>query len=181
MATLCWAAGGLRLVNSPTSVALSSRTARLLASAVVVLALIAALAACGPRRNSVYCPVCNMKVDPNGPWTAEIVYSDGTKLLFESPGDMIAFYHEPHKYKVSEAQKNLTLAESVLVRDYNAKARFDATEGTFVYRSRVNGPMGPDLVPFAKAEDGIAFAEANGGSVARFGELTTEMIRELRK
>jgi nitrous oxide reductase accessory protein NosL len=94
---------------------------------------------------------------------------------------MMAFYHEPHKYRATEAQRNLALAERILVRDYNARRRVDAAEATFVYKSRVKGPMGPDLIPFAKAEDGAAFAEANGGSVARFRELTVEMVRDLRK
>src|SRR5215813_3744597 len=41
------------------------------------------------------CPVCKMRVRASDDWTAEIYYKDGTKLMFESPGDMLVFYTSP--------------------------------------------------------------------------------------
>lgn len=181
MAKSCWAAAGSSLVIRAMAAGSSARGARLLAGAILAVTLSAGSISCGPGGKGAYCPVCSMKVDPNGPWTAEIVYSDGTKLLFESPGDMMTFYYEPQKYKVSDTQKDPARVEKMLVRDYNSKMRIEAAEAAFVYKSRIKGPMGPDLVPFSRSEDAASFAEANGGSVTGFGELTVEMIRALRK
>jgi len=67
----------------------------------LVLCLAASLlfSSCGPARGVVkadatfgYCPVCQMKVKASDDWAAEIYYKDQTKLMFESPGDLLIFY-----------------------------------------------------------------------------------------
>src|ERR1700704_4170109 len=49
------------------------------------------------------CPVCRMRVKASDDWAAEIYYKDQTKLMFESPGDMLAFYTSPDRYGVDDA------------------------------------------------------------------------------
>jgi copper chaperone NosL len=130
---------------------------------------------------SGFCPVCRMKVETGDPWASEVYYSDGTKLMFESPGDMMTFYSAPEKYKVPDAQKDRAKIEKIVVKDYQTKEEIDARKANLVYKSKVEGPMGPDFLPFSKREDADSFVAANGGKVVALNEVTTEMVLNLRK
>ena len=143
---------------------------------------------CGPSRGAVksdaafgYCPVCQMKVKASDDWTAEIYYNDRTKLMFESPGDMLAFYTSPKVYAVDEAYKDRAKIERIVVKDYQSKQPTDARQAVFVYKSKVTGPMGADFLPFGNRADAEAFVAANGGSLLSLNEVTGEMARDLRK
>jgi len=149
----------------------------LLALAVLLIAVLTT--ACG--RSSDACPVCNMKVKPSDPWSAEIVYKDGSKLMFESPGDLMTFYSAPDRFDVTDAQKNLSNAERILVKDYHSRSQVEARGARFVYQSKVHGPMGRDLVPFADESAALAFVEANGGTMITFEQVTPDMVRNLRR
>ncbi len=129
-----------------------------------------------------YCPVCGMKVTSGDQFASEIIYKDGTKLMFESAGDMMTFYSAPDRYNdVTAAQKSRTNIEKVLVKDYNSRKVIDAREASLVYKSKIEGPMGPDLLAFNRPEEARDFAAANGGKVVTFGEVTPEMVQNLRK
>ena len=146
------------------------------------------LSSCGPRRGAVasnaafgYCPVCHMRVKASDDWAAEIYYKDGTKLLFESPGDMLAFYTSPRGYDVDDAHKDRANIERIVVKDYQSKQPTDARQAVFVYKSKIEGPMGADFLPFGKRADAEAFVAANGGTLLSLNDVTGEMARDLRK
>jgi nitrous oxide reductase accessory protein NosL len=128
-----------------------------------------------------YCPVCKMKVKTEDLWAAEMIYRDGTKLMFESPADMLAFRSDPDRYTVTAAQKDLANVDRILVKDYNTRTQIDARQAKLVYKSKVNGPMGPDLVAFLSHDEATAFAGVNGGTVVALSEVTPEMVKDLRK
>jgi len=143
---------------------------------------------CGPKRGAVAsnaafgnCPVCHMKVKASDDWTAEIYYKDQTKLMFESPGDMLAFYTSPRGYDVDDAHKERANIERIAVKDYQSKQPTDARQTVFVYKSKIEGPMGADFLPFGKREDAAAFVAANGGTLLSLNDVTGEMARDLRK
>ena len=127
------------------------------------------------------CPVCHMKVKSADDWMAEIYYNDQTKLMFETPGDMLAFYTSPANYGVDDAHRDLARIERINVKDYQSKQSIDARQAKFVYQSKVEGPMGPDFLTFAKREDAEAFVAANGGTLLSLTEVTAAMARDLRK
>lgn len=154
----------------------------------IAACLVVAVAACGKRSGPLplsategYCPVCSMKVKADNQWASEIIYKDGTKLMFETPGDMLKFYSSPGSYDVVDAQKSLANVDRVLLKDYQTRGPIDVREAALVYKSNVSGPMGPDVIAFFKPEDAQVFASANGGKVIGFNELTPEMIENLRK
>lgn len=122
-----------------------------------------------------------MKVKASDDWTAEIHYRDGTKLMFESPGDMLAFYTAPDQYDVDEAHKDLSSVERLAVKDYQSKQPIDARQTTFVYKSKIEGPMGAEFIPFGSRETAETFITANGGRLLSLSEVTSEMVREVRK
>jgi copper chaperone NosL len=156
---------------------------------VSIFALCLLIVACGGKPGSLVpkganqgsCPVCHMTVNSSDPWVAEIVYADGNKLMFESPGDMMAFYTSPEKYDVPVAQKSRANVAQVLVKDYNTKQQVDARQAKFVYKSKVNSPMGADFVPFAEEGDAARFVEENGGAAMSFKDVTPELVQNLRK
>ena len=127
------------------------------------------------------CPVCRMDVKASDPAMAEIFYSDGTKVMFETAGDMLTFYIAPDKYEVTDAQKDRGNIDRILMKDYNSKAGIEARQAALVYKSKVNGPMGPDVFAFQNHQEARSFVETNGGSLLTFNDLTPEMVRNLRK
>jgi copper chaperone NosL len=114
-------------------------------------------------------------------WSAEIYYNDGTKIIFESLGDLLSFYNAPEEYGATEPQKDRASVARTAARDYQSKQVIDAREATLVYGSKVQGPMGPDFVAFSKKEDAEAFAAANGGRITAFPDVTHQMVKDLRK
>jgi copper chaperone NosL len=148
-----------------------------------------ALTSCTASRPSVvsadattgYCAVCKMKVNAADPWASEIHFSDGTKLMFETPGDMVTFYSAPEKYEVPDAQKNRANITSIVVKDYQTRQFLDARQASLVYKSRIESDMGPDFVPLATREAAERFVAANGGAIVALSEVTPEMVQNLRK
>lgn len=122
-----------------------------------------------------------MDVKASDPAMAEIFYSDGTKVMFETAGDMLTFYSAPDKYEVTDVQKDRGNIDRILMKDYNSKAGIDARRAALVYKSKVNGPMGPDVFAFQNQQEARSFVETNGGSLVTFNDLTPEMVRNLRK
>jgi len=149
----------------------------------------AILTSCSPSRAWVvsasamtgYCPVCKMSVKASSDWTAEIYYNDGTKLMFESPGDMLSFYIAPEKYIVPEKQKNNANITKILVKDYQSKNQIDARQSSLVYNSSIKSDMGPELVPLATREAAEEVAAKNGGTIISWNDVTSEVVHNLRK
>jgi copper chaperone NosL len=127
------------------------------------------------------CPVCRMQVKASDDWVAEIYYNDHTKLMFESPGDMLAFYVSPERYAVDDVHKDRANIRRISVKDYQSKQPVEARQAKFVFKSKVEGPMGPDFLPFAKKEDGEVFVAANGGTLLSLDEVTSSMVGQVRK
>ncbi|HWP44636.1 MAG TPA: nitrous oxide reductase accessory protein NosL [Blastocatellia bacterium] len=145
--------------------------------------------ACGGKRGGPvpvgaargHCPVCKMSVKASDRWTSEISYKDGTKLMFESPGDMFSFYTSPARYDVPDSHKDRASIEKIIVKDYNTGNPVELEQASFAYESKVNSPMGPDLIPFAYKKDGLLFIEENGGRLISSGDVTPEIVRNLRR
>jgi nitrous oxide reductase accessory protein NosL len=145
--------------------------------------------ACAPDKNGPikadaafgYCPVCQMKVQSSDDWASEIYYADGTKLMFESPGDMLLFYTSPDKFKSTDAQKDRANITKIVLKEYQTNAAIDGRQAQLVYKSKIEGPMGPDFLAFNKRTDADAFVAANGGMVIGLNDVTAEMAKNLRK
>jgi len=159
-------------------------------AAPVLMLVIAMLtfSSCGSRSGDVTasatmgtCPVCHMKVNASDEWASEIYFKDGTKLIFESPGDMLAFYTSPASYNVDDAHKNRANIDRIIVKDYQTKQPIDALQARLAYKSKIEGPMGADFFPFARRDEAETFVAANGGTLLALNEVTSDMVRDLRK
>jgi nitrous oxide reductase accessory protein NosL len=67
------------------------------------------------------------------------------------------------------------------MKDYNTRSQIEGREATLVYKSKVQSPMGPDVLAFSKRDDAEKFAAANGGRTMTFAELTPQLVLDLRK
>jgi nitrous oxide reductase accessory protein NosL len=127
-----------------------------------------------------------MRVNASDRDASEIIYNDDTKLLFESQGDMLWFYFaqdfpQPERFAVTPVQSERGNIARILVKDYNTTSQIEGRDAVLVYKSRVHSLMGPDVFAFAKRDEAEKFAAANGGRVTTFGELTPQLVLDLRK
>lgn len=123
------------------------------------------------------CPVCGMFVDKYKDWAGEIIFNDSTVIYFDGPKDLFRFYQNPGKYGSSIKQGDIA---SVYVKDYYSLSFIDGHRAFYVIGSNVLGPMGKEMVPFAKKEDAEAFLKDHGGKrVLSFGEINPAILKSL--
>jgi len=123
------------------------------------------------------CPVCGMFVAKYNDWISSITFRDSSTLFFDGPKDLFKFYLNPGKYGSSKKQGDIT---SVYVKDYYSLALIDGRLAFYVIGSDVLGPMGKELVPFAKKEDAVGFLKDHGGKrVQSFGEINPATLKSL--
>jgi nitrous oxide reductase accessory protein NosL len=123
------------------------------------------------------CPVCGMFVAPYPNWLGVIVFKDGGRSYFDGPKDLFTYYLAPEKY--GSARKTADIAE-IYVKDYYSVTAIDGRKAFYVIGSDVRGPMGKELVPFAKKADADGFLkDHHGRKVLSFDEITRATLNSL--
>jgi copper chaperone NosL len=120
------------------------------------------------------CQVCGMFVAKYREWIAEIIFSDGTYVVFDGPKDMLKYYFNPGKYNPSRKQSDI---QSIYVTEYYSTKLMDAKNMFYVSGGNVNGPMGPELVPVETIGRAKEFMiDHKGKKVLKFSEITREDV-----
>jgi nitrous oxide reductase accessory protein NosL len=128
----------------------------------------------GPREK---CPVCGMFVARHPDWMAEIRFRDGSRVLFDGAKDLFKFLLRVDDYGPAARRADV---ESISVTDYYAVRAVEARAAFFVSGGDVLGPMGQELVPFARLEEAKEFQKDHGGKrLLRFDQVTAELLKEL--
>ena len=141
------------------------------------LSVFAAQAAPPTVPRDAKCPVCGMFVAKYPDWNASAVYRDGRKIFFDGPKDLCKYYLNPQKYDPTARRAEIV---ALSVRDYYSLAVIDARLAYFVVGSNVMGPMGRELIPFAKKGDAEGFqADHQGRRPIRFQEITPALLKTL--
>lgn len=123
------------------------------------------------------CPVCGMFVARFPDWTAAVRYRDGAWAYCDGPKDLFTHLLKPARPQPGRA---LADAAAVVVKDYYSLAFIDARKAWFVLGSSVLGPMGRELVPFAREADARGFLKDHGGQrVVAFPEVTPQLLKAL--
>jgi nitrous oxide reductase accessory protein NosL len=123
------------------------------------------------------CPVCGMFVAKYPDWVASITFRDSTSVYFDGPKDLFTFYLDPGKY--GPARKQTDIAD-IHVKDYYSLAIIDGRQAFYVIGSNVLGPMGKELVPFARKDDAEGFMrDHRGAKILRFSEITRYVLKGL--
>ncbi|MBI5585129.1 MAG: nitrous oxide reductase accessory protein NosL [Deltaproteobacteria bacterium] len=139
----------------------------------------AQLADLKPHRpaNRDKCPVCGMFVYKYPDWTAQLVFPDGNRLYFDGVKDLMKFYLNPAQYKFTKARPETA---AVYMTDYYALESIEGTRAFYVLGSDVFGPMGKELIPFAREEEAREFMKDHKGKkILRFREITPEILKAL--
>src|SRR5512142_1260586 len=124
------------------------------------------------------CPVCGMFVSKYPDWTAEIVFNDGSYVVFDGAKDMFTYYFDIVKFSPSKKREDIA---SIYVTDYYAVTPVDARSAYYVSGSDVYGPMGKELVPFAKEADARGFkADHRGRALLTFDAITPDILKDLK-
>lgn len=114
------------------------------------------------------CPICGMFVYKYPRWAAQIFYGD-KHLSFDGVKDMMKYYFL-HKDGVSK----------IVVSDYYSQKALNAKEVYYVVGSDVYGPMGEELIPFAKESEAKTFyMDHKGSEILKFDDITENDIKKL--
>ncbi len=123
------------------------------------------------------CPVCGMFVAKYPDFLAQIIFKDSSYSLFDGLKDMFKYYLNMKAYSPSTTVADI---DSVYVNDYYTLSPVDGLKAYFVIGSDILGPMGKELIPFAKEADAKAFMKDHGGrAILKFTEVTSATLREL--
>ncbi len=120
------------------------------------------------------CPVCGMFVYKYRKWVAEIVFKDGSYVVFDGCKDMFKYYFNMAKYT---KKKNRDDIADIYVTEYYTLQVQKASDVLFIVGSDVLGPMGHELIP-VKGEDSAKIFNIghNGKEVIRFNEMSAADI-----
>jgi nitrous oxide reductase accessory protein NosL len=123
------------------------------------------------------CPVCGMFVAKYPDFLTQVIFSDDAHAFFDGAKDMFKYYFNLKKYQPSKKLSDLAF---VHVTDYYSVTPIDGKKAWYVVGSDVFGPMGRELIPFAKKSDAAEFMKDHAGKkLLRFEEVTPEIIKGL--
>jgi nitrous oxide reductase accessory protein NosL len=120
------------------------------------------------------CPVCGMFVHKYQKWVAEIVYKDGSYVVFDGCKDMFKYYFNMPKYTKKKSRDDIA---EIYVTEYYTLKIHKASDVLFIVGSDVLGPMGHEFIP-VKGEDAakIFMAGHQGKKAFRFNEISASDI-----
>ncbi len=123
------------------------------------------------------CPVCGMFVAKYPDFVSQVIFRGGSYAVFDGAKDMFHYYLNLKKYDPSKKPEEI---ESIYVTDYYGLNAIDAKTALYVVGSNVTGPMGKELIPFAKKEDADEFMSDHAGKKSlKFEEITPEVLKGL--
>jgi copper chaperone NosL len=123
------------------------------------------------------CPVCGMFVAKYPDWITAIRFRDGATVFFDGAKDMFKYFFDLQKYNPSKKQSDIG---AIQVTNYYDLTLIDGFEAFYVAGSDIYGPMGRELIPFAKDEDAREFLKDHKGKLLlKFREVTPALIKTL--
>lgn len=123
------------------------------------------------------CPVCGMFIAKYPDWMTSLQLKDGSRLYFDGVKDMLKFYLTPGKYG---SRANRSTIGTIRVKDYYSMEMIDGRKAYYVIGSDVLGPMGKELVPFARQADAAEFLrDHRGRRILRFNDLSPAVVQQL--
>ena len=134
-------------------------------------------AAPGKASKADKCPVCGMFVAKYPDFLTQVIFTDDAHAFFDGAKDMFKYYFNLKKYQPAKKTSDITF---VYVTDYYSVTPIDGRKAWYVVGSDVFGPMGRELIPFAKKSDATEFMKDHAGKkLLRFEEVTPEIIKGL--
>lgn len=128
----------------------------------------------GPRDK---CPVCGMFVARYPDFAAQVKFRDGSQLHFDGAKDLLKYYLNITRYTPARRPGDIA---ALFVTSYYDLTPIDGFTAFYVAGSDVFGPMGRELIPFAKESEAQEFKKDHKGkNILRFREITGIVLRTL--
>jgi len=111
-------------------------------------------------------------------WLCEAKLKNGTTIQFVSVKSMMQMYQNQDYFKKLKLLDDDI--DTIYIQDFISGNRGDATKAVYLFGSRMTGPHGDDLIPFASQKNAELFMMKNGGTkILPFEKLTKGLIRYL--
>ena len=124
----------------------------------------------------VSCGKCGMYPAKYPRWQSQIIFKDGSMTPFDGCKCMFNFMSAMDNYDKAHSMDDLA---AVWVKDFNSGKWIDGTEAHFVVGSKMMGPMGKELIPFADQAAAMKFHQEQGGNMMMYAEITPEVLKSL--
>jgi copper chaperone NosL len=123
------------------------------------------------------CPVCGMFVAKYPDFLAQVIYQDRAYAMFDGAKDLFKYLVQLKQYAPARQAADIA---AIYVTDYYALLPIEGKRAWYVIGSDMYGPMGRELIPFAKEAEGKAFlTDHKGKRLLRFEEVTAALLKEL--
>ena len=117
------------------------------------------------------CEVCGMFVAKYPKWAVEVKDGDHAHY-FDGVKDMMDYLFNDSHVDVKTA--------TIRVSDFNSGKAIDGKNAFYVIGSKVYGPMGEELIPFASQADAMDFKKENKGkNILKFDEITKDTLKQM--
>jgi len=123
-------------------------------------------------------PVYGIPLDKYPKWHCEATLKNGHKATFISVKSMMQVYlHQDYFIKRNLLEDTIN---KIYIKDYLSGEKVDAKQAVYVFGSRIVGPHGDDLIPFASESNAKLFMMKNGGTkLLPYAKITTGLLRYL--
>ncbi|MFZ5774344.1 MAG: nitrous oxide reductase accessory protein NosL [Thermodesulfobacteriota bacterium] len=122
------------------------------------------------------CAACGMYPHQYPQWQTQVIFNDGTMAAFDGGKCMFRYLLNMKKFA---PDRDPAQVAAVWVKDFGTGAWIDGKTAWYVVDSKVMGPMGRELIPFATEAAANDFQKANGGTVAAFQAISMDTIKPL--
>ena len=123
------------------------------------------------------CPVCGMFVAKYPDFAAQIQFRDGSTVHFDGAKDMFKYYLNVPSFTPGKKSSDIT---AIYVTNYYDLALVNGQTAHYVIGSDVYGPMGRELIPFAKGSEAREFMKDHRGkAIVRFKDVGQATLKPL--
>ena len=128
--------------------------------------------------NNASDPVYILPLKKYPKWLAEVKLESGKSVQFVSVKSMFTVYfHQPYfiKHKFLDSK-----IKELYVQDYLTGKKVNAKDAKYIFGSRIVGPHGDDLIPFANDTNAELFMLKNGGTkILPYNKISKGLIKYL--
>ena len=123
-------------------------------------------------------PMFDIPLDKYPKWHCEAVLKNGHKATFISVKSMMqVFLHQDYFLKRGLLEDHI---DKIYIKDYLTGEQANAKQAVYVFGSRIIGPHGDDLIPFASEANAKLFMMKNGGTkLLPYAKITAGLLRYL--
>jgi len=123
-------------------------------------------------------PVYSIPLKKYPKWHASATLKNGHKAEFISVKSMMLVYlHQDYFLKRKLLEDKI---DKIYVKDYLSGKEVEAKDAVYVFGSKIVGPHGDDLIPFATETNAKLFMMKNGGTkLLPYTKITKGLLRYL--